>query len=667
MGVSIPRSNRQPASEHAPQLFATEDDLRRAFQTAHDLIYKASARDPASSFDLLSLVIAAKILDEQEVDPASRAFSAGGNGREASNLNDLLVRAQHWLDISTDEVHVLPNVRLEPALARGLVDVFDGYSLTLTAESLAGADTLGTAYEAMVGATFRGELGAYFTPRVISEFIARMLDIRGGRVADPACGTGGLLIAMHRHARGEVECFGNDINPRMVHAARVNFLLHRLDRHAISQGDGLDLARMMSTWFDTRVIPEGHWWDAISNGPFDAVIANPPFAGHEQDDANLRRIASAARTEGGYRALNRTIPFLEAIVAMLRTGGKAGLVIPTSILNAEEESFVRFRELLLKHVELRAIIGLPERAFVHTDCGVHGALLFFERVSKPRDDYPLFVAWARKLGYDRLGRDVPDNDLPAIANTFHAGNWPAENTFSLRELRGWGRFDPAWLGVARSLPDSSNKPSGEFVALTDIVEIRDARISRRTLEHDTPYRYFEVSDTDIETGEILVVHEAYGWELQRKSRIKNLTRTGDILLPNHRDSLIARSAPTGRSAVTVDEPADGVLTTDRFIVLRPLIDPSVVIAVLNSAGVRRQLVAQTRGAASLDIRERTLSSVLVPRELVFGDTAVEISRRSAELKELRSQLSTGVEQQRHLIESAFGGQDDFRPAAFNSH
>jgi tRNA1(Val) A37 N6-methylase TrmN6 len=652
--------------------FRTEEALRRAFAGCHNLIYKQLARDPAATFDLLTLVIAAKILDEQP-DSGEYEFSRvrdENSDTRVTRFTSLLVRAQQWIELRGDDVLVLPRPGLPSALVEGIAKSFQDYSLNLTAHSIAGADVLGTAFESIVGATFRGELGAYFTPRRISDFIVRLLEIRAGRVFDPACGTGGLLVAAHRHAvsqAGEVECFGNDINPRMVHAARVNFLLHELDYHAISQGDGLELDRMFLSWFEKEPPPRhGCWWKVYTDGRFDTVVANPPFAGHEQDRANLARIETAERSDGSLRALNRTIPFIEAIVASLKIGGTAGIVLPTSVLNAEEESFVRFRELLLDHVELMAIIGLPERAFVHTDCGVHGALLFFRRVRKPRSDYDVFVGWVEKLGYDRLGRDIPDNDLPSILAAYRQTEWPPENSVSIRKLLAWRRFDPAWIKVVDTLPENDGSQAGDYVPLTEIVRVRDARISRRSLDPDGTYVYFEVSDTDIASGDIVRVHDGRGWELQRKSRIKNRVQAGDVLLPNHRDSLIAKGAPTGRSAVIVDDTHDGVLTTDRFIVLQPLVDPFLAIAVLNSAGVRRQIVAQSRGAASLDIRERTLRSVLVPRSVVEGQIATDIVRLSTDVRELRQTLATKAGELSVLTEDGFGSRLDFRPDAFRS-
>jgi hypothetical protein len=462
-----------------------------------------------------------------------------------------------------------------------------------------------------------------------------------------------------------LDCYGNDINPRMVRATRVNFLLHSLDPGHVLQGDGLQLERMLRSWFPTHgPMDSGVWWSVLPDGPFDVVLANPPFAGHEQNIDNLSRIETAHRPDGSPRSLNRTIPFLEAIVASLKVGGAAGLVIPTSVLNAEEESFVRFRSLLLRHVELLAIIGLPERAFVHTDCGIHGALLFFRRVEKPRPDYEVFVDWARHLGYDQQGRYKRENDFPHILARYFAKPWPASNTFSLSTIIEYGRFDPAWLRVARSLPGHGVYIPDDFVRLTEIVQVRDGRFSPRNLEDHKTYRYFEVSDTELETGRVEWVHEASGFELRKKGRIKNVVRAGDILFPNHRDSLIAKSAPTGRSVVMVGPELDGVLTTDRFIILRPLIDPALARLILNSAGVRRQIVAHCRGAASLDIRERTLASVMVPRGLLERPQSQELIAGAREIERMRADLTERIATLRERVEQEFGSDEDFRPEAF---
>jgi type I restriction enzyme M protein len=70
-----------------------------------------------------------------------------------------------------------------------------GYSLLRTTSRLDGADVKGTMYENVIGNTFRGELGQFFTHRNIVEFMVRLVNIDESQVVyDPACGSAGFLI-----------------------------------------------------------------------------------------------------------------------------------------------------------------------------------------------------------------------------------------------------------------------------------------------------------------------------------------------------------------------------------------------------------------------------------------------------------------------------------------
>lgn len=641
--------------------FRTEEDIRKAFKRCHDVVYKELASDPAATFDLLLLVLAAKVLDEQSDDPVYQfgIVSSESAAECKARLLKLLGRAQAWLEEQSGITNV-PDVDISENTAKIIFSLLQDYALLLSIDSVAGTDILGTAYETIVGSTFRGELGSYFTPRTIADFMVRFLDIKSGKVFDPACGSGGLLLAALRYARAKkgegktLQLFGNDINRRMVKTAKVNFILHGLSPNTVLQGDGLRLDQIVGRLFPGTVIPkEGTWLSVFTEGPFDVIVANPPFAGHEQNNSNLERIESAYRPDGSIRSLNRTIPFLEAIVALLKIGGVAGVVIPVSVLNALEDSFVKLRQVLLKHVELLAIVGLPEWAFTHTGCGVHGCLLFVKRVEKPREDYDVFVDWADAVGYDRLGRESRETDFPRILERYLNPPWPRENTFRLSELLHYDRWDPAWLRIARSLPGWRQGGGEKFIRLSEIVRPRWATVSRRWLDDQRTYRYFEVSDADPDTGEVKQVHEASGAELKKKGRIKILVREGDILLPNHRDSLVAKVGPYGRSVVFVQQHLDGVLTTDRFMVLRSLIDPRVACAILNAAEVRQQIVARSRGAASLDVREDVLDEVLVPKSLVDGASAATLANLVDEIAELRARLLDKIRSLAEMVSAEF--------------
>ncbi len=650
---------REPISKkHQLLPFRDEDQLRRAFSACHDTIFFATAKDPAAAFDFLSLIIAAKVLDE--MSPSKNYEFAIYPQEPDSELIErfikLLNNAKHWLqDQDSKEIEIKVPKTLPANVVISIIREFQDFSFRLTGRTPLGSDLLGVAYESMVGATFRGELGSYFTPRNIADFMVRLLDIRDGKLMDPACGSGGLLTAANRYARSvsqeqTIEFFGNDLNPRMVQAAKLNFLMNSLNPARVIPGDGLEYSRMLKVWLNIKFDPKNKpLWDC-KTGPFDYVLANPPFAGHEKQNHVLQNIATAIRPDGSIRSINRTLPFLELIVAALKEGGKAGIVIPTSILNAEDETFVRFREMLLEHAELVAIIGLPEKAFVHTDCGVHGALLFFKRVSTPRKEYDVFVGFADHLGYDRLGKPTKTNDFPDLVERFHSKKKLEQDYVSISNLRRFNRWDPTWLRQASSMPDTD---STEFVSLSELVKVRHASWSRRQLKEEHEYKYFEVSDADITTGKVTSARIASGFELSKKGRIKNQVRSGDILLPNHRDSLIAKSAENGRAVVLIDDALDGVLTTDRFMILRPNIDPTVLATLLNSKGVRRQLVARSRGAASLDIREHSLKDVLVPKSFLKPKMTKKIQSLRDEITDLRTQLEMRLNELDCLIEKEF--------------
>jgi type I restriction enzyme M protein len=93
-----------------------------------------------------------------------------------------------------------PTIELDDSTICFIVRQFQGYSLVNTSATLEGADIKGTVFERMVGGTFRGELGAYFTPREIVEFMVEILDPGvDDLVVDPACGSGGFLIMVIKY------------------------------------------------------------------------------------------------------------------------------------------------------------------------------------------------------------------------------------------------------------------------------------------------------------------------------------------------------------------------------------------------------------------------------------------------------------------------------------
>ena len=196
-----PVSNALSKSHELPP-FRDEPHLRAVVKVCHDRIFYRLGHDPAKAFDELMKLLFLKLYDERETPNSYEFMVLAGETHQqtASRINALFQKSIHsrrYKDVFTTRFTEAnpPVIDLDDETIMFIVSQFQGFSLVNTSATLQGADVKGTVFEQMVGGTFRGELGAYFTPREIVEFMVRMVNpIRDDVVLDPACGSGGFLI-----------------------------------------------------------------------------------------------------------------------------------------------------------------------------------------------------------------------------------------------------------------------------------------------------------------------------------------------------------------------------------------------------------------------------------------------------------------------------------------
>lgn len=676
----FPRTRLMPRELILPP-WRDEHDLRSVIRKCHNELFSSLSHDPAAAYDEMLSVLLTKVYDE--VGPhAAYEFAwlvDQSDDENSARIRALARRAARWIASAMDAAEGVRNglvgLDMPTVTLRAIVQKLQDFSVMESARFGSGTDVQGVVYETIVGSTFRGELGSYFTPRNIVEFMIKLAQPSNDcLIFDPACGTGGFLVGCLEYLENQggrtggpaaVKVYGVDINPRMVRTAQLSLLLKGQNPEQICYGDGLHLERnlrkLLPNFEELAELDRERelCLERIRSGPFDIVLANPPFAGFEKDPDKLRAFISARREDGSVRSANKVIPFVEAILASTKEGGMAGIVVPISVLNGEEDSFRALRRVLVEHSEVFAIVGLPKHAFTHTDTGIEGALLFLRRRTSPRHDYEVSIAQVDSVGYDRLGKPTKENDLRPLADAISHGG-AGVRRIAISDLITADRFDPHWWLAQGHFGASPGTSSTRIVPLSGVVQVRLELLRRRELVDDETYRYFEVRDCDIDTGEIKEVHQDSGYELKKKGRIRQIVRAGDILLPNHRDSLVAKSAAgSGRSVVVVGPDADGVLTTDRFVVLRPLADSALVVALLNSRYVREQLVKHTRGSASLDFRPSVLERVLIPStESPFAKrVAAQLSSLSSKASDLRFEMQRLASKKDELISSLFANDE----------
>ncbi len=251
-------------------------------------------------------------------------------------------------------------------------------SLNLGTLNVSG-DVIGDAYEYLIGKfadTTKSKAGEFYTPRSVVRLIVEMLDPQGGEtVYDPACGTGGMLLAAVEHvqdAGGDARTFfgklyGQEKNLTTSGIARMNLFLHGIEDFSVEQGDTLR---------DPKFRSRG------ALRAFDVVLANPPFSlegwGRDvwESDPWGRAFAGLPTDKSGDFAWVQHM-----VKSMAAPQGRMGVVLPQGALfRGGEEG--RIRQKLLEADLVEAVIGLAPNLFYGT--GLAACILVL-RHQKPAD------------------------------------------------------------------------------------------------------------------------------------------------------------------------------------------------------------------------------------------------------------------------------------------
>lgn len=246
-------------------------------------------------------------------------------------------------------------------------------------------DLKGDAYEGLLEKNARDTksgAGQYFTPRPLIDAIVECVDPRLGEVVcDPACGTAGFLLAAHDHLRRsnpdmtseqQVELTtksirGIELVEEVARLATMNLLLHGVGGN---RDDELPIACEDSLKEPPRTQVE-------------VVLTNPPFGikgsvTYSQDRRSSRSddTLTIVRPDFWVQTANKQLNFLQHIVALLKPGGRAAVVIPDNVLFEIGAASV-IRRRLLESCRVHTLLRLPPGLFYAQ--GVKSNVLFFDK------------------------------------------------------------------------------------------------------------------------------------------------------------------------------------------------------------------------------------------------------------------------------------------------
>lgn len=267
---------------------------------------------------------------------------------EDNLIGTIFVKAQNKID--------------KPVYLKKVITMIDGEQWLVM-----DGDVKGAIYESILeknGQDKKSGAGQYFTPRSL---IQAMVDVTnpqiGETVCDPACGTGGFLLAAYDHMKSQsqdkgkldflrnLSLHGYDNTALVVTLASMNLYLHGVgtDRSPILCQDSLEKAP------ETLV---------------DVVLANPPFGTRPAGSVDIDRQDFFVETK------NNQLNFLQHIMVMLKRYGRAAVVLPDNVLFEGGAGEV-IRKELLKNYNLHTILRLPTGIFYAQ--GVKANVLFFQK------------------------------------------------------------------------------------------------------------------------------------------------------------------------------------------------------------------------------------------------------------------------------------------------
>ncbi len=313
----------------------TRDEFSTLLFKCHNIIRNNDKLSPEAAFDEISKILFMKIRYERNPDEANvftlKQFQKQERDYEKNirlvnvkrnGPKDDIPYMHYWFELTKAEFKNDDlfddddKIRIRQNSFEAIVEELEIYNLSQTAD-----DVKGIAFEKFLGKTFRGELGQFFTPRTVVNFIVELLDPEEGEViCDPCCGSGGFLIRAFEYVREKIEkdiqkqkekikgekfdvvydkmtekkkaevdeivntlfntlnneldtqheesrlkflshdcIYGTDANPRMARTAKMNMIMHGDGHGGVHHHDGL---LNVNGIFEER---------------FDVILTNPPF------------------------------------------------------------------------------------------------------------------------------------------------------------------------------------------------------------------------------------------------------------------------------------------------------------------------------------------------------------------------------------------------------
>ena len=343
-----------------------------------------------------------------------------------------------------------------------------------------GVDVKGAIYEGLLeknASEVKSGAGQYFTPRPVIDAIVRCVGPKiGETICDPACGTGGFLLAAYDHMKNQTRdrerlqklkdgtFYGTDIVTEVVRLCAMNLYLHGIGNQKcpIEQADALS---------------------KVPSERYDIVLTNPPFGKKSsyqvvgEDGQVTSERENYEREDFKFTTSNKQFNFLQHIMTILSTNGRAGVVLPDNVLFEAGKAGEGIRKRLLEQFNFHTLLRLPTGIWYSP--GVKANVLFFDKMPAAKEPWTkgLWVYDYRTNVHCTLkNKLLQRSDLDDFVNCYHDRQVSERfHYFPYEELiqRDKLNLDIVWL-KDDSLEDIDSLPPPDVIASEIVVNLEAA-------------------------------------------------------------------------------------------------------------------------------------------------------------------------------------------------
>lgn len=669
------------------------DFIRDTFVKCHNLIWKRDKKKPTKAFYEFSKLIFVKLKKDRELKEIERkkgyieakdaVFSVywleerekekiydpiNNNLFSAlrDELEDEIVKHKKKRIFEKDE-----KIVIKPTTIKEVVRLLEHLDLSSVDD-----DLNGRMFETFLRATVRGrELGQYFTPRPVVEFMTNLADLKidekkHDTVMDACCGSGGFLIEVMAILSKKIKdndkltnlekknlienvvhkkcLLGIDADPDIARIGRMNMYLHGDGGSHIYCTDALDKNLRYEKGLDKELIRDLRELRKIiikKQKLFDVVLTNPPFSMRyekkKKDEKVILKqyvLGKDKKTGDVVTSEKSNVLFMERYYDFLKKGrGKLITIMDDTVLNGV--SGKKHREFIKNSFIIKAVISLPFNTFKKAETSTKTSILYLRKKEKENEEQPaIFMAICNNIGHDDFGRETKErNNLKLVLEEYQKfennekiNNQIIQNqkphevlTCPLQifivkpEEIDWERLDsfyysPELKKLHNHLKILEKEKKSDILDMNNLDIVKNMKKEEFNQNVNKIYKYIEVGDVT-KKGDLISHQQDILERLPKRAR--KYIKENDVIIAKNISSL--------GNVMIVPKFFDGQIASTGFIVLRPKDkkERNLLWAVARSEFLKKQMYYLSATAVQPEVsetifKERVLISLPIDNDIV---------------------------------------------------